>query len=383
MKNQMKQVYVLTFLLTSLQASLGCSNPMAAATHSDRAQGEATVSRFDVNKYALNKVVCDPLGGGTPVAYDQGLHAQLFSLKSGAPVPHNVGQMVGAGALSTQDLFFSQIFVPTRLFNEGFPTQTGGLIQNDAGQTLIEYFGLRFEGGLRLGDQEDEGDYELALLSDDGAILSVSTPGAESGFTTVVQNDGDHPTQMGCGQTLTMTHGSQFNLRLDYYQGPRYHIALIPMWRKVSAGGASEPLCGQSGNALFFDYNNHSAPLPAYSDLLARGWKPLTQDNFRIPDSASYNPCATGTVPVISSFQAAATGEGYAHVTWTTDIPSTTQVLYTDLATSIETMTTANNLLTTAHSVFVPMAYGHSYNMQGVSISADLGKSLSAVLLVK
>jgi hypothetical protein len=354
-------------------SSIGCTNYKNKQAADEPSN---VLSPFNVNRYPLNKVVCDPMGGGTPVAYDQGLHAQLYYIKSGDPIQHDVESTITQGVKSTQDLFFSQLFVPTRLFSLGFPTETGSVVQTDDGQNLIEYFALRFKGGLRLADTDAEGTYEFALLSDDGAIWSTQV--GDNGYTTLVSNDGDHPTQMGCGGTLNMTHDSQFTMQLDYYQGPRYHIALIPMWRKVDGARQSEPLCGKNGNEMYFDYNNNSKPQPNYLALLARGWKPLTADNFKILQSDGFNPCATGTTPQISNVTIFVDHEGDMRVTWTTDIESTSQVLYTDLSTGIEQMSVSSNTMTTSHAVVINgLSVGHTYSVQAVSISADLGKAVS------
>jgi hypothetical protein len=152
------------------------------------------------------------------------------------------------------------------------------------------------------------------------------------------------------------------------------------MWRRVNSSTPNDPLCGQNGNSLFFDYNNNSAPEPAFNQLLSRGWYPLAVANFSITADTSYNPCTNGTAPVISgiSFQSNMDIGPYYIVNWTTDIPATDQVLYTDSATGVQTLTVSDNILKTSHSVQITVQPGHSYSVQVVSISADLGKAISA-----
>ena len=369
----MSYTWARCLVIAVMISSIGCTNYKNKQAADEPSN---VLSPFNVNRYPLNKVVCDPMGGGAPVAYDQGLHAQLYYIKSGSPIQHDVEATINHGVKSTQDLFFSQLFVPTRLFSLGFPTETGSIVQTDDGQNLIEYFALRFKGGLRLADTDTEGTYEFALLSDDGAIWSTQV--GDNGYTTLVNNDGDHPTQMGCGGTLNMTRDSQFTMQIDYYQGPRYHIALIPLWRKVDGVRQSEPSCGKNGNEMYFDYNSNSKPQPNYLALLARGWKPLTADNFKILQDDGFNPCATGTIPKISNVTIFVDHEGDMRITWTTDIASTSQVLYTDLSTGIEQMSVSSNTMTTSHAVVLNgLLVGHTYSVQAVSISADLGKAVS------
>lgn len=367
----MKTVWMFS-LGAILTFSVGCGETMRGH------KGDKAIAPFDVNKYAVNKLVCDPFGSGQPQAFDQGLKATLYYLKTGQSIPHSLADMMGGSAISTSTLFFTNINVPTRLFSAGFPLESGGLVKDDTGKELIEYFGLRFEGGLRLSPQDEEGTYEFALLSDDGATMSVQIGDNRQ---MIVENDGDHPTKMGCGSTLSMTRESQYNVRFDYYQGPRFHISVIPMWRKVNGARMSEPQCGQLGNEMYFDYNNNSKPQAAYLNLLMRGWKPIAASNYMIPVNAGYNPCVQGEVPVISNFTAR-NSEGVITASWTTNIPATTQLLYKDVQTGEEKLTTADNTLTTTHSVTVNAGVSFGFDVQGVSVSGTMGRAISPVIRV-
>ncbi|MBX9769284.1 MAG: hypothetical protein K2X47_18550, partial [Bdellovibrionales bacterium] len=90
------------------------------------------LSPFDVNQYPLNKLVCDPMS--TPPeqsTLEGGLHGALYYMPAGAPIFSSVQNYFTSGILSEQYMFFSQINVPTRMFDKGFPLETGGLVQND------------------------------------------------------------------------------------------------------------------------------------------------------------------------------------------------------------------------------------------------------------
>lgn len=362
-------------LAASVLSITACQSSNDSA--SSGASSAGVPSSFDLNRYAVNNTSCDPLGGGSgsgnPIA---GLKANLYYMNAGEQTYNDVESMISHGHASKEDLFFSQLYVPTRMFSAGFPLESGGMIKSDDGVNLIEYFALRFQGFVQLGPDDLEGDYQLGLLSDDGAIWSLSSNAVGNAFEIVVNNDGTHPTQLDCGPIVSLKKGQVLRMQLDYYQGPRYHIALIPIWRKVSAP-SSEPRCGQLGNNLWFDPNNNSKPQAAYLDLQSRGWRPLTKDNYAIPSSAAYNPCTQGTAPKISGFIVKNTGEGPYLVAWTTDIPASTQVLYIDHTTGIQTLTESDNMLRTSHQVTINLISGHSYSIQAVSISSDLGKSLS------
>src|SRR5690606_23109728 len=102
--------------------------------------------------------------------------------------------------------------------------------------------------------------------------------------------------------------------KIEYYQGPRYHIALMVLWREWPENDpgfvANDPQCGTSGNDRFFNYNVvPSAPKANFNDLLSRGWKVLGAENYALPRAVSQNPCKsvepvrtfiTSTTPSIS-----------------------------------------------------------------------------------
>ncbi|MGE0616207.1 MAG: hypothetical protein AB7P04_11255 [Bacteriovoracia bacterium] len=186
-------------------------------------------------------VVCDPLGqGGSAGGAENGVRATLKYLGSNSPQYSSVSQMQAYGVPVDAAIYFNRVFVPTRMFSEGFATQDGTLLQNAEGETLFEWFTLRFESVLKLAPGDPEGIYELSLLSDDGATLSVDEG---AGFQMMVDNDGTHPTQLGCAsRTLELNYASEIPIRLDYFQGPRYHIAVSLLWRyvgPVNAGSAA------------------------------------------------------------------------------------------------------------------------------------------------
>lgn len=336
--------------------------------------------QYDVNQFKMNKVVCDPLGGpGNPGPQD-GLVGQLFSLEAGQPQYDDVTSYIENGVKSTQKLFFTDLNVPTRMFDTGFPTQTGSIIQNDQGEDLFEYFAIRFRSVLKLSPEDQEGYYELALLSDDGSIMTMTD--VNSGIEqVVVENDHDHQTRMGCGDTVYMTYDSEFDVKIDYYQGPRYHISVIPMWRRVDQGTQAEPECGKEGNTRYFDLNNNSAPKKAYNDMLLRGWQPIASSNWSLPPMAIVNPCTQGTNAKISNFQVGDIGEGVAIVTWETDIATTSQVLWRD-ALGNETVTDSDNVLRLQHQVIIDegIDFGETYSFQAIAISADMGKTLGPIV---
>jgi hypothetical protein len=354
----------------------GCfTNNQGSATLTANNPEEGPLATFDTNLYPLNKVVCDPFDPGNPGPND-GMIATLHYRGAGQNRWYSVNDYIEQGQKSQQKLFFSKLDIPTRIFSLGFPSETGTSIQDDSQNTLNEFFALSVSSVLKLAPGDAEGEYELALLSDDGAVMQVRDQ--DGVYQTVVNNDGDHPTRLGCGQRIQMTRDTELVVKLNYYQGPRFHISLIPLWRKVDASTAQEPRCGHTGNNLFFDFNNNSRPQPAYNELLARGWKPISADNWNMPGYALFNPCTQGTVPVISNFTNIANLEGFVSFQWRTDIPTSSQVLYKNLRTGEELLTIADNRLRPVHNVSIHnLIPGDTYEFKAISISADYGKAIS------
>ncbi|NJM09650.1 MAG: hypothetical protein HC883_01740 [Bdellovibrionaceae bacterium] len=65
-----------------------------------------------------------------------------------------------------------------------------------------------------------EGEYQFAINSDDGAILSFNDK-------EVVNNDGTHPMRWKCAPAkFILKHDEKHKMRLKYYQGPRVEIGL-------------------------------------------------------------------------------------------------------------------------------------------------------------
>lgn len=334
-------------------------------------------SSFDTNIYPLNALVCDPMSEPTgPVDPGMGLIGSLYYLQPNERY-YSVPEYLQNGTKSPQKIFYSELNVPTRKFELGFPIETGGMVKNDNGDDLVEFFALQFSSILVLRPDQQEGLYELALLSDDGAIFKVREQNGQ--YVAYVTNDGDHPTRFGCGTTpIQMNRESEHVVSIEYYQGPRYHISLIPMWRKITESTQPDPLCGATGNETFFDYNNNSTPTSNYQALLSRGWEPIQPGNYRLPASAAFNPCTTAPAPIISNMKIESNLDGGLIVKWSTDMSTTSQVLYKNMSTGIEILTKSDNVLRTSHAIVIPAPpSGQSIEIRAISISDQYGKAMS------
>lgn len=366
--------------LTSCSLKFGSNSEDISQTDLNVGLGKMNVN---INKYSANKLVCDPFGGGGSISYEQGIKATLHYRTSTMPRMYKSTDYVNFAYKSPQTIFMSDMNVPTRMFTEGFTVANGRTLMNDDDQKLIEYFALKMNTNVVLSENDEEGWYEFALLSDDGTQMSIKS-GTDAEATLLINNDGDHPTRMGCSnQSMYLRKGVMLPIEVTYYQGPRYHISNVLMFRKAEVAG-KDPSCGLTGNNTFFDPNNHSVPLKPYNDLLTRGWKVLGASNFMVSQNQSdYNPCVKGTNPVISNFVLNDMMVTSAYFNWNTDIPATSQLQFTNTATQETVVTTSDNVLRVNHTVQITgLKSGASYKVQAISISADLGRSLSPELTI-
>ncbi len=390
----MRNVGVIPFLVGAVTLLVSCSPtftgvseiaaPLSGAAD---AGGGVKKSSMDVNKYPVTKTVCDPFGDNPDPRSNQGLKAELWWLEAGTPRQSNVGAMISKGKKSERNLFFSQLNVATRMFDQGFANQTGSTVKADDGTTLIEYFALRFRSILKLAPTQKPAMYEFAILSDDGAILNLR--GSDGVYRANVNNDGDHPTRLGCGiAPVAMDAETEIPMSLDYYQGPRYHISMVVLMREYKADreglvSGHDPACGLTGNETWFDPNNASKPQQAYKDLLSRGWVPVAKENYNLANEIMFNPCKDGQTPVISNFQILERfNDGFA-VTWNTDIPATSQVVTTDSA-GAQSITVSDNILRTTHQIRTTGQIANTtYQVQAVSISDTYGRAMSSPITVR
>lgn len=320
-----------------------------------------------------NSYVCNPLDDGSGnLDADLGLHGELYYVPTGSPTPASAAEYMSSAVKVDVDLFFNQLFIPTRPFDRGFVTQGGITLTAADGSQLYEWFGIRFDSRLQLADGQPQGDYQIAILSDDGSMLRVDRGGGPESW---IENDGWHPTRMGCATVpLNMVAGVPVPFQLDYFQGPRYHISLVMLWRPMPANPADqvEPLCGRSGNSFFFDSTQDPpAPTANYNALLSRGWQVIGPQNYALPETQVENPC-NAPAPVISAPAITALAQTQATMTWTTDIPATSQVTYTEVATGVVSSTVEVTSFSTSHSVVIAgLRANTQYRAKAVSKSTS------------
>ena len=328
------------------------------------------------------RTICDPFNTNSPQAQNRGLVGTLFYLTDAMPRYTNVADYIANGVVVPSTIYLDRVFIPTRAFDLGFTTQSGNLIVNDQGLPMYEYFALRMESQLQLGVNDPAGYYQLGMLADDGAIITIKD--AQGVDQVIVNDDGTHSTTMAeASQSIYLDHTTKIPIVIEYYQGPRYHIALTVMWRPWPDGVTNtviDPLNGQSGNSLFFDSTQvPSTPQTAFLDLLSRDWRVLQNENYAFPAQAS-NPCASTVEDtlVISAFSIVQVTRNQATLSWTTNIAATSAIELTDNGAGSVSQVGSDPAMVTSHSVTITGLSPFSlYGVKGISHSAGGQQVLS------
>lgn len=242
------------------------------------------------------KYVCDPFGTDVVGSSKSGLVAHLGYFNQ-SQHPDDPRQFLVKDYFNKDDarfvqadenIYFSQINTPPRVFSEGFQNEKNVFIADSSGEKLIEWFGLSYETILKLADGDLEGSYQLSTISDDGVIVEAFI---NDKWTNIISGDGLHSPQMGCSTTtLELTKDSRIPLRVFYFQGPRNTISNMLLWKNVNANLQYKDLeCGKSGNEYFWDRTLKVA-LDPLINIYSRGWKVISENNFLLPNNST-NPC--------------------------------------------------------------------------------------------
>ena len=177
-----------------------------------------------------DNVICDPFSSASscdPNSGD-GLRGNVYYLPN---EKNSVQNYIDYGTKLNLYVQMSNLDIPTRDWSSGFPSSAGGLLKDQNGAALIEYFGMDLKGAIVLTSRQNEDDYDFAIASDDGAILDIDGK-------TLVNNDGQHAREWKCSSdSVHLKVGESHPVRLRYYQGPRVQIALQVYMRPVSKRG--------------------------------------------------------------------------------------------------------------------------------------------------
>ncbi|XGC80229.1 hypothetical protein ACES2L_12935 [Bdellovibrio bacteriovorus] len=325
----------------------------------------------DVGTYVFppdaEESVCNPLSSVPASSPENGLLGKLILRTPEMAKVNSVLDYHSKGQRLDKDLYFADINVPTRSFTEGFSTMDGQTLVNASGDKLIEHFAIEYTSSLKLTADDKEGAYELASLSDDGTRVFVQENGV---WNEIINNDGTHPTRLGCSSRLiSLNKGQELPIKVLYYQGPRYHVANVLMWRHVEKPknykGWRHGLCGMTSNT-FFAKDKNGKKIGGMMALEKMGYTAISSKNYLMPEKKQ-NPCTIEELR-ISDHQLIALTSTKATISWKTNLPATSQLRILDLYTGEEFYTSIDSNLVTDHVAEINgLVPGGYYQIQSIS----------------
>jgi hypothetical protein len=283
-------------LLSVVAASQACSpakfakiSPSEGLTPPNDTSGDMTGGEIPPSE--PDTAICDPFGASSTHASLAGITGSIYQ---GNENQKSSTEMISNGILRSRNLFMSNIFVPGHDFNSGFNLQNNTALKDTNGQILKTYFALNLNSQLRLASSDAVGEYEFAVLADDGATLSIAdSPSAG----VLIENDQKQGMKIACAnRTVRFTSKSMLvPMNLTYFQGPGYKLGLVLLWRLRSAlqsknvGQSAE--CLVDANALKDDsyYFSNGVPTDKFNALLEAGWSILKPENFILPPEVVNN----------------------------------------------------------------------------------------------
>jgi outer membrane protein OmpA-like peptidoglycan-associated protein len=158
-----------------------------------------------------------PLGSPNPIPF--ALKGKLVYLPEDAAKLPDFSKLPSKGTL-----YATKLDVPERDFKKGFPGVSN----------RFEWFALDYKGSF---SAPVAGDYGFSLESDDGSKLLIDGK-------LVIDNDGQHSTEEAEGKA-TLAAGPHA-IEVQYFQGPRYGIALMLQWKPP---GQKDFIVFQAGKA--------------------------------------------------------------------------------------------------------------------------------------
>lgn len=284
-KSQIRILAVCGSVVLGLTLFQNCGQVNFAPTQDPLAQssGDPDTVPVEPPQPPPTNVVCDPFNQANIIDPKFGIEGKLHSagsrLDTGLcdnPTQCTSRDYVKLGMKIDAVLFLSQIFVPTRNFSEGFSADGVNALQDANNQDLVEWFALDLMSQFVLDTNDDEGDYQFAIISDDGHTLDIEN-------AEFLKDEGEHAPRLKCSATsVNFKKTDKRPFRLTYFQGPRTQISLVMLWRKVDSTTDLND-CGTSDGYLN-DQNN----LP--QALSQKGWKVMKPGNFLL--AAGKNLCA-------------------------------------------------------------------------------------------
>lgn len=160
---------------------------------------------------------------GDSIPISNGFMGRLYLLREGIDSLPRFDTMEPVGV----PVYAASLNIADRDWSAGFP----GFRQRN------EWFGIDYKGEFKV---TRDGVYAFRLVSDDGARLYI-------GNRLLIDEDGTHPSYSKSA-SIPLHPDSTYPIEVQYYQGPRYRLALQLFWTK--AGDSLEQVFPGPGTVL-------------------------------------------------------------------------------------------------------------------------------------
>lgn len=364
----LRGVIILSVLWASFSLT-GCLEELANGSES----GTKMVSAPGTGELDPSRNVCDPFKTNSSQARDRGLVGNLVYLTNDQPRYDNVQDYIDHAVIAPVTLYLDRLYTPPRPFDLGFSTQSGELVTSINGDTVYQYFGIQLKSQLQLGEMEEPGYYQLALLADVGGKLKLTD--ANGVEQEIVNAEGTHSTKFACAsQPVYLDHNSKIPMTVEYYQGDSRHISLMAMWRPWPDGvknknPVKDVFCERNVHSLYeFSDTAPALPKASFYEMLARGWKVIENENYSFPEQEN-NPCVPSEPPLaITNFRLGAVARDRVTLEWTTNIPATGQGTAKNVNTQAVITSPVDSTLVVTHSLTITgLSPNTLYSFQALS----------------
>ncbi len=149
---------------------------------------------------------------GTPIDNEFAFKGNVYYLPPETSKLPDFSKLTAVGTV-----YITCLNIAKRVFTSGFP----GI------DSRFEWFGIRYEASFKISRP---GNYKFRLISDDGSKLWLDRQ-------LIIDNDGVHGSHSKSASV--MLHKGKHQIRVDYFQGPRYWIELRLL---ITKPGGSEQL---------------------------------------------------------------------------------------------------------------------------------------------
>lgn len=408
MKNSTLRISSIISLFVFLSLVIGCTSQSGSGTES------GTTVHSDPNnlpQFNPTRMVCDPFQTNSQQARDRGLVGNLVYLTNdqiGSPNQFStIDDYINFAVLAPVTIYLDRLYTPPRPFNLGFYTRSGDLVKTENGDTIYKNFGIRMTSQLQLAENENPGYYQLALIaSTGGRIKTIDSSGTEkiivstekkhdsdnSSFGYHENDEEDHDDKSNgsdeddddsedaeakvvcADEPIYLDHNTKIPAIVEYYQGKSQHISLIAMWRPWPGPDNSsqskdedededdnddhdknrKDFCHRSVKSLFkYSSTAPATPKDQYYEMLANNWKVLENENYKFPEQ-DLNPCLPTEEPLaITGFSITNITRNSVTLTWTTNIPATSQGESKVVSTGVVTTSNLDMALVQNHSITI------------------------------